>query len=325
MTFNVCLLLQVVAESKGAEEYVHLKSLEDEYHYMESTMPNRKGSDDHHHEQQPQQEEGQEGVEGLRPGEFQEGREDLFAQGGVGRGGGGGGGHGEALSAEEEAAAQQAALEAEYAEAYHLYQQKQRQDGEQQEQRSDGTARAGSMRAPSPRPPPPFSDDEAGQAYGFGRSAGAGSGSVGGGRGGGRAMDMQDAFAFAAAMDDGGFDDTFKEGGVCTSASETDAQQLFGETVEIAGEDEEQEREVGVPCCPRSNSNNINNSINSSSHQQHSKGAAYDKSHLFEPLAEPALAFAPPPAADPDPGTDAHKDSGNLTRASSYESLHEID
>jgi len=34
-TFNE----EVVAELQGTEEYVHLKSLEDEFHYMESTMP----------------------------------------------------------------------------------------------------------------------------------------------------------------------------------------------------------------------------------------------------------------------------------------------
>jgi len=34
---------EVVAEVRGAEEYVHLKSLDDEFHYMESTMP-KKGS-----------------------------------------------------------------------------------------------------------------------------------------------------------------------------------------------------------------------------------------------------------------------------------------
>jgi hypothetical protein len=33
----------VVAETQGAEEYVHLKSLEDEFHYMESTMPKKEG------------------------------------------------------------------------------------------------------------------------------------------------------------------------------------------------------------------------------------------------------------------------------------------
>lgn len=34
---------EVVAEVRGAEEYVHLKSLDDEFHYMESTMPPKKG------------------------------------------------------------------------------------------------------------------------------------------------------------------------------------------------------------------------------------------------------------------------------------------
>ena len=36
---------QVVNETEGAEEYVHLKSLEDEFHYMESTMPKKEGGE----------------------------------------------------------------------------------------------------------------------------------------------------------------------------------------------------------------------------------------------------------------------------------------
>lgn len=52
---------EVVAEVRGAEEYVHLKSLDDEFHYMESTMPNKKAADT---SSDGQHEEG-----GDRPGE----------------------------------------------------------------------------------------------------------------------------------------------------------------------------------------------------------------------------------------------------------------
>ncbi|KAJ1434185.1 hypothetical protein B484DRAFT_394164, partial [Ochromonadaceae sp. CCMP2298] len=41
-TFNE----EVVSEVQGQEEYVHLKSLEDEFHYMESTMPKKEAEEE---------------------------------------------------------------------------------------------------------------------------------------------------------------------------------------------------------------------------------------------------------------------------------------
>lgn len=44
----LCFFLQVVNAVTGNEEYVHLKSLEDEYHYMESNMPPKEGESKDH-------------------------------------------------------------------------------------------------------------------------------------------------------------------------------------------------------------------------------------------------------------------------------------
>jgi hypothetical protein len=53
------IAVQIVAENRGTEEYVHLKSLEDEYEYSESNMPKRQtsegeeaGAKDHEHVEQ---------------------------------------------------------------------------------------------------------------------------------------------------------------------------------------------------------------------------------------------------------------------------------
>lgn len=56
---NVILLVKVVNEQHGAEEYVHLKSLEDEIHFMDSTMPPKEhGPDDCPKGPPPEQHEG---------------------------------------------------------------------------------------------------------------------------------------------------------------------------------------------------------------------------------------------------------------------------
>ena len=72
---------EVVAEQHGSEEYVHLKSLEDEFEYMESTMPNKNGAN----------------AEGAGAGAGDEGRPPISprpAEGGEGGEGGGDGGDG---------------------------------------------------------------------------------------------------------------------------------------------------------------------------------------------------------------------------------------
>lgn len=141
-TFNA----EVVVETKGAEEYVHLKSLEDEYHYMESTMPNKDGGGEGEEGQQQQQQQSGEGGE----------EEGMYGEPAP---------HGTA----EEAAAAQAAMEAEYAEAYHLYHQKCREQQERGEAPSEQDEACADMFRMSPRqqqPPPPFSDDTH-QAQGF--------------------------------------------------------------------------------------------------------------------------------------------------------------
>lgn len=61
-TFNS----EVVNETEGAEEYVHLKSLEDEFHYMESTMPKKEDQRGQGHpgegeEEEPPLEDGERG------------------------------------------------------------------------------------------------------------------------------------------------------------------------------------------------------------------------------------------------------------------------
>ena len=48
---------EVVAEVRGAEEYVHLKSLDDEFHYMESTMPKKGANTAEAHEDGPSESE----------------------------------------------------------------------------------------------------------------------------------------------------------------------------------------------------------------------------------------------------------------------------
>jgi hypothetical protein len=122
----------VVAETKGAEEYVHLKSKEDEYHHMESTMPQRGGEE--------------EGPAGERGG-----------PGAEGQGGGAPGPNEEGAAYSEE---EQAAMEAEYAEAYRLYHEKMAAEGrdvsgeEEGGHPSDGYGndRGAGFQAPFPRP-----------------------------------------------------------------------------------------------------------------------------------------------------------------------------
>lgn len=294
-------VLQVVAESKGAEEYVHLKSLEDEYHYMESTMPNRKDGQGQGEQQQQPGEGEQYGADG--EGGFREGRMPTGMPGEEGEGQAG------ELSAE--AAAQQAAMEAEYAEAYELYQQKQRQDqsgAEEEDGQYPGgdSGRAHRTRGPSPRPPPPFSDD-AGQEYGFGSGTSgiAASGS-------GRPMDMQDAFAFAAAMDAG------DDGDNSVALHNSGGDQLFGEMVDIADEDDSASDRGG------------HGGVGAASASFNGKGASYDRSHLFDPQVDTSVGSVPAAtttaAAVPAAVAPQQADEGGyLSRCSSYESLHEID
>lgn len=193
-TFNA----EVVAETKGAEEYVHLKSLEDEYHYMESTMPNKEGQDGGQ-EAQPPQGGGEAEGEAMYGDPVGEGHplgetEDV---------------------SQEEVAAAQAAMEAEYAEAYHLYHQKQKEQRERGEVAGDDEDPLGkAMFSMSPRPPPPFSEDT-NQAQGF--SSGVGR------RGDGRDEDRaRDAFAFAEELDQ-------EEGG--EEVDEAEQSQLFGDKI----------------------------------------------------------------------------------------------
>jgi len=185
-TFNA----EVVAETKGAEEYVHLKSLEDEYHYMESTMPNKEGD--------PRGEGGEDGQQQQQQHDGEGEGEGMY---------------GEPVphSTAEEAAAAQAAMEAEYAEAYHLYHQKCREQQERGEAPSEQDEACADMFRMSPRqPPPPFSDDtHQAQGFGSGYSSNNNTGCEGPGRsrgkGSGRSEEEQrarEAFAFAEDMED---------------------------------------------------------------------------------------------------------------------------
>lgn len=288
-TFNE----EVVAETKGAEEYVHLKSLENEYHYMESTMPNKEERDG-----QQQDDHAPQG-----PGEATYGdpveHQDKYP------------GEGDEIYGEEAAAAQ-AAMEAEYAEAYHLYHQKQKEkyvrgDGVGEEEDAVGREMFGM----SPRAPcPPFSDD-AQQAQGF--SARPGPGKYAQERGSSRAMD---AFAFAEEVDvqeellgesTGPLHGEGEEG----DADEAEQSQLFGD-------------KIGTPPPP----------LHSIGHSRQGSGIQ-DKAYLFEP--EPAV--APAAAQDvselstarsqPDDAAAstaaAIQHDNYFSRTSSYESLHEID
>jgi hypothetical protein len=135
VTDSMCCVtdvLQVVAETKGTEEYVHLKSKEDEYHHMESTMPQRGGEE--------------EGPAGERGG-----------PGAEGQGGGAPGPNEEGVACSEE---EQAAMEAEYAEAYRLYHEKMAAEGRDASGEevgghpSDGYGndRGAGFQAPFPRP-----------------------------------------------------------------------------------------------------------------------------------------------------------------------------
>lgn len=192
-TFNA----EVVAETKGAEEYVHLKSLEDEYHYMESTMPNKDGQDG----QTPPREEGQ-GHPGQQHGEM----------------------HGQPMSAEDAAA--QAAMEEEYAEAYRLYHQKEQERRDRGDPVEDEDDTMREMFSISPRqqpqedqaqPLPPFSNDS-NMAQGF--SANNSTAREDADR-------ARDAFAFAEALDD-----DQAGGGGGGQQEDLEESQLFGEKIE---------------------------------------------------------------------------------------------
>lgn len=282
-TFNA----EVVAETKGAEEYVHLKSLEDEYHYMESTMPNKEAGG-----------EGGEGTE--RGGDAAYGEpvdnEAHRAQYYPGEGEGEGG----EVSAEEAAAAQ-AAMEAEYAEAYHLYHQKQREQREQRERGGGGAddeedPAVREMFAMSPRaPPPPFSDD-AHQAQGF--SAGLGKSLPERDR-------AMDAFAFAEEEDlreEEQHHQQLEGQGGEGEADEAEQSQLFGE-------------KIGTPPPPK----------HSSGRPPVQASGTRDKSYLFDP--DPAIAPIASLAATEATAASAgeHQRDNYFSRTSSYESLHEID
>lgn len=170
VSMRTCVSTQIVAENRGVEEYVHLKSKDDEYHHMESTMPRR----------------GEEDAEGGEGQAREEGQGPAAAGGDAGDGDGDGDRDGE-----------QAALEEEYAEAYRLYQQKLAEETEGGRHPDDPAPdfgeserfREGGVHAhvPSPRPPP-FSDDTAqGVAYGF--------------EGGDERSRAADAFAFTEEME----------------------------------------------------------------------------------------------------------------------------
>lgn len=303
-TFNE----EVVAETKGAEEYVHLKSLEDEYHYMESTMPNkeeRDGDGQQHDDHAPPQGAG-DGTYG-DPVDNQDNYNRYPGEGGEISG--------------EEAAAAQAAMEAEYAEAYHLYHQKQKEQrvrGDGADEEEDAAGRE--MFSMSPRaPPPPFSDD-AHQAHGF--SAGQGPGRYAHGRGGStRAMD---AFAFAEEEDlrEELLDETAaaeslhreEEGNGEGDADDAEQSQLFGD-------------KIGTPPPP----------LPSMGHSHQGSGVR-DKAYLFEPDPAPTVAAAAgsdvsalstarslPDDATAGAAAAANQRDSYFSRTSSYESLHEID
>lgn len=213
--------MQVVAQTKGAEEYVHLKSRDDEYHHMESTMPN-KG------DQGEGQGEGEGGGHGRDTGA-------PHMEGGA------------AASAEE-----QAALEEEYQEAYRLYEQKLREGqqvpeqphGEEEEGEGyfTGSAAKGASRfhAPSLSPhPPPFSDESAqGVAYGFGRGAD--------GAGGDERRRAEDAFAFAEEMEHFAHSPPQHQHQHLQAPFADSPQALFGERIEVADEVEDEGARLGT-------------------------------------------------------------------------------
>ena len=350
-TFNA----EVVAETKGAEEYVHLKSLEDEYHYMESTMPNKEGDP-----------RGEGGADGQQQQQHDEGMYGEPVP------------HGTA----EEAAAAQAAMEAEYAEAYHLYHQKCREQQERGEAPSEQDEACADMFRMSPRqPPPPFSDDTH-QAQGFGSgyssnnnsNTGCEGPSRGRGKGSRRSEEEQrarEAFAFAEDMED--LDEppdlphqqhagVGEEGG---EEEEAEQSQLFGEHIPFVG--------VGggagtnfypapAPVSPtpppvaaarqgsglrgkeylfEPPSDGADPFVSTSSLSTRAEGLAFNKSNNCSGDANPHHQLPPriPTTASP---SDASSSAGAgdvadaapaaatqhddyLSRTSSYESLHEID
>lgn len=247
---------------------MHLKSKEDEFHYMESTMPNKGGPE----EAVP----GAEGQDGPDAGPSSDGAEAAGVD-----------------------------VDAEYAEAYRLYQQKQQEEAGEQRYRpaegeGDGTDGFGSAPADGVRAPPPFSDDSAGATYGFEGSAGD-------------RCRAEDAFAYAARLDE-----DFLQG---AAASEEDASPLYGERVTV-----EEDRGWGEA---EKNEHGVGERLPAQAHRA-------SRDHLFDPAVDLTTGFAPPKlqaqeeeeqggASEAENAMEETPSGRSPVRSSSYVSLHEID